>query len=162
MEILDLYDEDGKPLGKTIQKGEKFDVGNIMLSIIFIENSNNEYLIQHTSIAKGSKYSSTGGHVSSGEDGITTIVREVKEELGLSINAEEITFVGLVKHPDRPCLINLFKLNKDIDVETLVLQKDEVEEVMWMKKDEILNLINNELFLASHGFLFKNYIMNMD
>ena len=50
MELLDLYDDNGKKIEKTIKRGEKFDEGNIMLSVIFIRNSNNMFLIQKISI----------------------------------------------------------------------------------------------------------------
>ena len=39
MELLDLYDEDGKKLGSTIKRGEKPKNGYVMLSIVFIKNS---------------------------------------------------------------------------------------------------------------------------
>ena len=46
MEILDLYDDNGNLLNKTVVRGEHFDNGNIMISIVFINNSNGEFLIQ--------------------------------------------------------------------------------------------------------------------
>lgn len=46
MELLDLYDDSGKPLGTTIERGSKFENGNIMLSIIFIKNQDGKFLIQ--------------------------------------------------------------------------------------------------------------------
>ena len=35
MELLDLYDDKGRTIGKTIKRGENFNEGNIMLSVIF-------------------------------------------------------------------------------------------------------------------------------
>lgn len=160
MELLDLYDDNGKKIEKTIKRGEKFDEGNIMLSVIFIRNSNNMFLIQKASKDRKNKYTSTGGHVIHNEDGLTTIIREVKEELGLDIKKEEIKKLDLTKHPSRPCLINVYLLEKDIDINTLTLQKEEVEEVKWMSEQEILSLINKDLFLESHGYLFKKYFTN--
>ena len=91
MEILDLYDDNGNKLNETIVRGIKPEDGkNIMLSVIFIKDKNNKYLIQKTSKEKGSKYSTTGGHVTSGEDGFITIIRELEEELSLVINSDEI------------------------------------------------------------------------
>ncbi len=159
MELLDLYDENGKPINKTIERDKKIEEGYIMLSIIFIKNKEQKYLIQKTSEEKGSKYTSTGGHIQSGENGIQTIIRETKEELGLKIKEDEIETIGLVKHPERPCLFNLYILNKDININNLILQKEEVEEVKWMSEEEIIKLIDENKFLASHGYLLKNYIV---
>jgi len=157
MELLDLYDDSGKALGVTIERGSKFENGNIMLSIIFIKNQDGKFLIQKTSEEKGSKYSSTGGHVIHGEDGMTTILRELNEELGLNVNKNEVKTIGLVKHPARPCLINLYLLEKNLDSNTLKLQVEEVDSVEWMTKEEILFLINEGDFLGSHGYLFGKY-----
>ena len=56
MEILDLYDDNGKLLNETIPRDEKVAAGkNIMLSVIFIKNEEGKYLIQKTSKEKGNK-----------------------------------------------------------------------------------------------------------
>ena len=161
MELLDLYDDNGKRTGQTIERGTKFDKGNIMLSIIFIKNSEGKFLIQKTSKEKGAIYSSTGGHVIHNEDGLITIVREVNEELGIDVDSNEIKIIGLKKHPERPCLINLYLLEKNIDINCLKLQSEEVELVEWLSQDEILNLISDNKFLSSHGYLFKEYIASL-
>ncbi len=80
MEILDLYDDNGNKLNETIERGVKPDNGkNIMIAIVFIRDKDNKFLIQKTSIEKGSKYATTGGHVSHNEMALDTITREVKE-----------------------------------------------------------------------------------
>lgn len=160
MELLDLYDEDRKKLGSTIKRGEKPKNGYVMLSIVFIKNSYEKYLIQKTSDEKGSKYSSTGGHVTHNEDGISTIIRDLKEELGLNIVDDELQNIALAKHPKGPCIINLYLINKDIDINTLKLQTEEVESVMWMSNNEIISLIKEDKFLGSHGYLFEKYFIN--
>ena len=131
-----------------------------MLSIVFIKNSYEKYLIQKTSDEKASKYSSTGGHVTHNEDGISTIIRELKEELGLNIVDDELQNIALVKHPKGPCIINLYLINKDIDINTLKLQTEEVESVMWMSNNEIISLIKEDKFLCSHVYLFEKYFIN--
>ena len=89
MEVLDLYDDNGNKLDEEIIRGNKPELGkNIMLSVIYIKNNEGKYIIQKTSKEKGNKYSTTGGHVIKGENALTTIIRELKEELGLNINKE--------------------------------------------------------------------------
>ena len=91
MEIRDLYDDNKKLTNETIKKGEKVPKGRYYLTVVvWIENSNNEFLIQKTSKEKGSYYSTTGGHPKSGETSIQGIVTEIKEELGLSINQTDL------------------------------------------------------------------------
>jgi hypothetical protein len=85
MELLDVYDCFGNKTGRVVERGNKDEVFNddehIAVAIIYIENDKGEFLIQKTSKEKGGHYSSTGGHINHGEDALSAIIREVKEEL---------------------------------------------------------------------------------
>lgn len=159
MEILDLYDEKGNKLGKTVERGNHPYEGYILLSIVFIRNSNGEYLIQKTSKEKDFKYTTTGGHVTSGEESLSCILRELEEEIGLKVNEHELKFIHLGSIPNRPYIFSVFLLEKDVDIDTLTLQKEEVAAIRWLSKNQILELIENGEFKESHGYLFKKYIM---
>lgn len=161
MELLDLYDNLGNKLGKTIVRGEAPNDGeNIMLSVAFIKNKEGKYLIQKSSKEKGGFYTSTGGHVTHNEDGLTTIIREVYEEVGLTNVENKIKYLKTFKYPGRYCLFNVYLIdNVDIDIAKLKLQTEEVESISWLAKEEILELINNGSFLESHAYIFKNYII---
>ena len=130
-----------------------------MLAVAFIKDKNGKYLIQKTSKEKGSKYSTTGGHVTKGEDGISTIIRELKEELGFDISKDQLVFIDKVKYPTKPCIFNIYELTIDnIDLDSIKLQKDEVEFVTLLTKEKINKIIDEGNFLETHGYIFKNYI----
>ena len=101
MELLDVYDENGNVTGRVVQRGDKsvtFEENeHIAVSIIFIENNKNEFLIQKTSHIKGGEYSTTGGHVNSGETPLEAIKREVSEEIGIDIETKDIVSLGFYK-----------------------------------------------------------------
>lgn len=157
MEKLDLYNDLGEKLNEVINRGEKIEPGkNIMLSIIYIRNTKGDYLIQKTSIEKGLEYSSTGGHVTSLEDGFMTIKRELKEELG--IDSDDIEYIDTFKYPTKPLIINVYFLdNYNLDTTEIKLQEEEVEEVKYISKNEILKLIDDGKFTETHGYIFKKY-----
>ena len=161
MELLDLYDNRGNKLNKTIVRGEVPNDGeNIMLSVAYIRNRDGDYLIQKSSTLKGGWYTSTGGHVTHNEDGYTTIVREVDEELGLTNIEDKIKHITTFKYPGRYCLFDVYLIdNIDIDISKLKLQTEEVEKVVWLSKEEISELIDNGSFLESHAYIFNNYIV---
>ena len=160
MEILDLYDDNGKKLNKTIERGTKTGEGeNIMLSVVYIKDKNDNYLIQKTSKEKGSRYSTTGGHVTHNEDGLTTIVREIKEELGMDINPDQIEFIKQIKLPNKQCIFNIYELTlEEIYPEDIVLQENEVESIELLIKEEVKSKIEKDNFLESHAYIFENYI----
>ena len=162
MEVIDLYDDDGNKLDKTYVRGDKyhkFDKGeHIPIVMFFLENSNGEFLVQKTSEIKGSIFGMTGGHIDKDEERDNALVREVKEEIGLDVDMNEVKYLGhiITGVPIR----FLYYLKKDIDLSKLVLDEEEVDSVRFMEVNEILNLIEEELFIESHGICF-NKILEM-
>ena len=91
-----------------------------------------------------------GGHVDAGEFGKQTIIRECKEELGIDVKESEIKYLISStsvyeknnysnRHYDECYLIM-----KDIDIKKLKLQKEEVSDVQYFSKDELLQRIDND------------------
>ena len=154
MEYLDIYNEKKEKLNKKIKRGDKLlDNEHILVAVIFIENSEGKYLIQKTSKEKGEKYATTGGHVLSGETPKTAIIRETKEELGLDVSNENIGDL-LFGIP----FGEIYYLKKDLDIAKLKLQQEEVEQVEYLTKTEILKLIETEKMVKSHGLMFKKML----
>ena len=120
---------------------------------VFIINSKKQVLLQRRS--KNKKMwpdmwdISAGGHVLAGEFGFQAIIREIKEELGLSVKKEEIIFIGCSTSINKKGDIlnkhfnEYYIVTKDIDEKNLSLQKEEVSEVKWINKEEIIERIKN-------------------
>lgn len=164
MELLDIYDDEGNKTGRVIERGNKKEIlteqEHIAVAVIFIENSNHEFLIQKTSKEKGGEFSSTGGHITHNETPMSTIIREVEEELGITLKKEEIKDLGFIKY-DMP-LRYLFYVQKDIHLEDIKLQQEEVEYVEYKRVDEIEELINNNQMLKSHAILFHELLERLN
>jgi len=160
MELLDVYDDNGNKTGRVVERENKNEVFNshehIAVAIIFIENSNGDFLIQKTPKEKGGLYSSTGGHVDHGEEPDDVIIREVKEEIGIDISNDNIIKLGyrLLDFPVR----FLYYLKKDINLSDVIVQEDEVENVFYMSVEEIKELINNNLMNKGHALLFNEIL----
>lgn len=145
-EFTDLYDENKKLTGEVLfrEKGTKLEVPKGRYSVVvlaFIENNNGEFLFQMTSKRKKNVWATTGGHVKSGQTSKEAIIEEIKEELGIEINAEEIELFKTYKYEN--AFKDVFYIKKDINISELVYQEDEVEYAKYLSKQEILNLINN-------------------
>ncbi len=120
---------------------------------IFIINSNRQVLLQKRSKNKRMWPDmwdiTAGGHVLTGEFGFQAIIREVKEELGIELNKNEIIFLGsaLSSNISRNIINNHFNefyvVNKNIDENKLKLQAEEVSEVKWIDKEDIIKRIND-------------------
>ncbi|MBQ2872617.1 MAG: NUDIX domain-containing protein [Bacilli bacterium] len=160
MEYLDIYDNNGNVTGKVIQRGDKSlklsDNEHIAVSVIYIENSDGKFLIQKTSQEKGGMYSSTGGHVCSGETPLESIKREVLEELGIDISKDKIEELGFILY-DMP-IRYMFYIRKDIDLSKINIQNEEVDYVEYMSANQIKELINKKLITESHGKIFEKVL----
>ena len=90
-----------------------------------------------------------GGHVDSGEFGRQALIREIKEELGIDVNDDEVKYMlGSTSINTKGNIINkhyneCYIILKDIDISKVVLQKEEVSEVKYFHKDELLKRMEN-------------------
>lgn len=152
MELLDVYDNDGKITGKVVERDTyKENLSkdeHIGVAQIFIENDNGDFLIEESAKTTGFKYLPVSGHITSGETPKEAIIREAKEEIGLDISNEDVKDVGSFII-DRPVRF-IFYLKKDIDLTTLKLQPEEVESVSYKSATEMMYLIEKGLMHPVH------------
>lgn len=152
MEKRDLYDENRKLTGKTIFKGEEISEGSyIVVVLVFIQNSEGKFLIQKRSERKNGLYATTGGHPKSGEDSVQGIITEVKEEIGLDLNPEDLQLYYGGRSDEERVFWDDYYVKMDIpNIENLELQEEEVASVHWFTKEEIIDLMENDLFFKNH------------
>ena len=144
-ELRDLYDKNGNKTDKTYYKGENIPIGYYpMVVMVVIRNSNGEFLMQKRVENKGGDWGVTGGHPKSGETPIEGIITEVKEELGLDFSNEN--FIEYDSGCDGKDCYKMYFVNKDINIEDITIQKDELTEVRWFTMDELKHMVEtNEL-----------------
>ena len=151
MERRDLYDINRKPTGETIFKGEKIPLNRYIIVVLsFIQNSKGEFLVQKRSKQKDGKFASTGGHAKTGENSIEAIISEIHEELGLTVLPSELNLIYSGREDTERVFFDIYYLKKDFDIESLTLQKEEVDFVEWDSIEKINELIANNLFLENH------------
>lgn len=156
-EILDLYDNNFNKLNKTIiRRVDEIPNGtNIMQSYILIKNED-KYLLEQTTERNNYKWAIPGGHVLSGETPEEALKRELNEELGISdLNYKKI---DTIKFPYNSYIFNVFHSKTTIDTDSLVLEPDEVIQVKWYSKEEIIELIENDKISRGYAYILKNYI----
>ena len=91
---------------------------------------------------------SSAGHIPAGCDYLESAVRELKEELGIQAEPDELTYVGLREELDKTEfygkiffnheISKVYAYHKTIKEDDLVLQASEVESVRWMNYEECL------------------------
>lgn len=90
-----------------------------------------------------------GGHVESGEFGRQALIREAKEELGIEVEDNDIKYlIGSTSINQNGNIINkhyneCYLITKKIDTSEINIQKEEVSEVKYFSKEELLQRIAN-------------------
>jgi len=154
MEYLDICNSEGNLIGQIKTKAEAHEQGlwHYAVHIWFI-NSKNEVLLQKRSPLIDNypnKWDiSAAGHVSAGEDFITSALRETEEELGLKIKPEDLIQIGIVKQMSaREGYINneinpIYVVKMDLNPEEIKKQEEEISEVKFMPFQTLYELIEN-------------------
>ena len=152
MEYRDLYDENKVLTGETIKKGDPIPAGRYYITVaVWIQNSKDEFLLQVNK--KFNKWSTTGGHPKTGESSLEGMVIEIKEELGVDVNKEDLVLFETIKTEDD--FVDLYYLKKDIDLENIEKQEEEVDSVKWFTINDIQGLIKNGDLLLPHIEFFN-------
>ena len=152
IEKRDLYDINRKLTGETIYKGDEIPSNRYIIVVLaFMQNSKGEFLIQKRSKQKDGKYASTGGHAKTGENSLQAIQTEISEELGIKTTKNDLKLIYEGRQDEKHVFFDIYYMKKDINIENLTLQKEEVESVQWLSKEQVKDLINNDLFLDSHA-----------
>ena len=158
MDLQDVYNAQKELTGISKYRDEFNDNEYSMSTFIWIVNSDDKILIQLRSKKDDNKpntYGITGGAVDKGETSLEASIRELKEELGITINKEQLIYIASERRQKK--FFEYYMLNIDIDINNLVLQKDEVEEVKWITLDEYEKNISNAL----NFMVFKNFYLNI-
>ena len=142
-ELRDLYDINSNKTDKTYHKGESIPEGYYpMVVMVVIRNSKGEFLMQKRSEAKGGDWGVTGGHPKSGETPREGIITEVKEELGLDFTNEN--FIEYDSGCDGRDCYKMYYVTKDLDINDITIQEEELSEVRWFTMDELKNMVETK------------------
>ncbi len=160
-EIIDLYNVDRVPTGKTAKRGDPLEEGTYRMVVhVCIFNSKGEMLIQKRAddIVRWPSYwdISVGGGARAGDTSRQAAERETAEEIGLSIDFSDRRPVITVNFSDG--FDDFYTIEKDISLEDLNLQTEEVTDAKWATQKEIEDMIDDGSFIPYQkellGYLF--------
>lgn len=149
MEKHELVDVNGNRTGKVLTHTEVRDPNNVpngyYISVVgvVIINNNNEILLQKRSRfkrANPSKWGICGGKVDLGETPRDAGIRETLEEIGISLNIEDLRFLSM--DTSEKIHFTVYYVRKSVDINECKLQIEELEEVKYFKIEELQNLDN--------------------
>lgn len=157
METRDIYNIDRLPTGRTAVRGEPIPDGAYHMVIhVCIFNSEGKMLIQKRQPTKKGFPNmwdvSCGGCSIKGETSRETVHRELKEELGLDLDFENVRS-SLTVNFDHG-FDDFYLVNADVELSSLKLQAEEVQTAKWASMEEIFAMIDSGCFIP----FFKSFI----
>ena len=162
MEIWDLYNENREIIGEHIRGEELPDNAYHLVVHIWIKNSSGKFLISQRSANRKQfplKWETVGGSVLKGESSIQGAVREVKEEVGIDLLETDGTLafseirktIGGKKFND---ILDVWVFNYNGEIELSNATTDEVAQVKWLDRSEILKLYNDKSLVSTLYYFF--------
>lgn len=165
MELFDEIEEDGSRTGLVKERGVVHEDGTLHATVhTWIvrpnEKSGYDLLLQKRSRRKDSNPGcwdiSSAGHIEAGHGYLESALRELKEELGIEADPEQLREIGTRRcgfesefygRPFRDNELSMIYIYQEpIDIKKLILQESEVSEVAWMDYSECLRKV------ADHSF----------
>ena len=161
MEMLDVCNEEGFPTGEIVSRQDAHRDGILHRTahVWVIRKSAKGYdvLLQKRSMVKdsypGLYDTSSAGHIPAGDEPLTSAIRELKEELGIEAEPADLSYAGMFRiRYEMEFHGKMFRDNevtrsfvymKPIDIDTLTLQKGEVDEVRWFDVKEVYEEIQH-------------------
>ncbi len=149
-EYWDIYDQNRVFQNRTIRRGDTFNVGEYYVCCeVWFQNSKGEMLItqRHPKKKAGGLWEFLGGGVLAGETTAQAVVREVKEETGITIALNELSLLHIYRQ--RNYFMDIYLVKKDIDVQSIVLNDSETINAKWVSKEELQAMIDNQEVVRS-------------
>ena len=157
MEYFDIYDRERAPLQRTGMRGVPLKDGEFRLAVHVCIFHQNKMLIQQRANDKNTdagKWDLTAaGGVLTGEMSAKAAERELYEELGISLDLSD----------NRPHLTmnfdegfnDVYLVEKNVDLNSIQLQPEEVQAVKWASREEIIAMIHKGEFISYYPSLIS-------
>ena len=151
MEKRDLYNKNKEKTNEVILATEEVPENRyILVELVLIQDTQGKILVQKRSKEKGGEFGLTSGHAKSGESPLQGIITEIKEELGIDVPPKELRLMHSERSDEKKSFYDLFYLQKDYNISEMELQKEEVEDVMWLSEKEVETLCSKKDFRSEH------------
>ncbi|MBG6133552.1 isopentenyldiphosphate isomerase [Aquimarina sp. EL_43] len=152
-EFIDILHKTGEFTGEVRLKSEAHQLGLYHASVhIWFFTAQGEILLQKRADNKdtypGLWDVSVAGHIGTGETPEDSAIREVKEEIGLSVSKNDLMFIGtyLAEKMPGPDLYDnefhhIYLSRLEVSIETLTLQEEEVSDLTLIDINELKNIL---------------------
>lgn len=149
MEYFDVYNKNRIPLNYKKVRGEELLENEFNTGVEVWITNDNKILMTKRSLLKShpGQWETPGGCIQAGESSLLTAQREMAEEIGINFKEDDFRLIGtqLYKHQ----FVDIYNSNKNIDINDISLQIEEVSDVKFVSKEEFIKMIDDENIVPS-------------
>lgn len=123
---------------------ERYKNGIVADLLIIKDQDNNKKILlakRKDTGYKDGEYEIPGGHLEENEDLYEAMIREAKEELGISLQREDLRIIHIMHHYTGNRINFIFSTERD-DLKPRIMEEEKCEELRWV---EINNLPENTM-----------------
>ena len=163
MELWDLYTADRQPIGRTMRRGEPRPEGCYNLSVsVWIRNAEGKYLISQRAANKSTYplwWETVGGGVLAGETTQQAAVREVLEEVGITVEPDKLRPVfsqtgvvwdGIYYRE----IMDVYLYDMPGEYDAANARSEEVAQSVWLTRDEIRQYLESGKMIETLEYFF--------
>ena len=163
MELWDAYTADGRRTGETLVRGEPIPNGRYHLVCdVLVRHVDGSILCMKRSIRKpnfGGWYEATaGGSALRGEDPLTCVRRELREETG--IDRGEFTLLNRIVSERQQSIFYVYLCTVEWDKSKVTLQQGETEDWLWMEDTSFGEFVRSDRMIPNQKVRFHDYFVS--
>lgn len=168
MEIWDAYLDNRTKTGTYLERGKPIPPGLFHLVVeAIIIHEDGSLLFTQRDAAKASYpnhfEASAGGSALAGEDSLTAVLREIAEETGLRLKAQDCQLHHQFVNDEHACLFDVFIARTAADKTSVRLQAKETTDAIWVVPQELHTFLTTHLVIPRQkAFLlspiFQDYL----
>jgi len=154
-ELWDVLDENGSKTGRVCKRGP-MEPGNYHLIVhVWTMNSKGEFLISKRTPNKNfpGMWECTGGSAVTGDDSLTTAIKEVREELGITLDPKNGQLFRRFRRFSTD-IIDVWLFRQDADITDVVFQPGETCDAKWATRKQLNEMIIEGTFIGRDLYFY--------
>ena len=125
---------------------------------VWLRNRDGKYLISQRSEDRQEyplQWECVAGSVLSGEESLSAAVREVYEEVGITLDPQKGRLLSATKRPGYPAIRDVWLFECDEMPRFDLATTKEVAQATWMTKEEVRKLMDNGAMAPMYTYFFQ-------
>lgn len=143
MDLVDIYDSQRRPTGRTHRRGVPLAKGDYILVVcVWVSDGNGRLLLTLRApekLASPNSWENSGGAALAGESSREAICRELREETGIHAAPEAFLLLETARSQD--AFFDFYFLTNPVPLDQIVLQPGETTDARWVTLEEMDHMI---------------------